>query len=360
MKSVAVFGGYGTFGRLVCRELAGLGIPVVVVGRDRQRARALADTLGAGHDALAADARDARSCRAALAGRSVGVLCAGPFHELGEAFLEACLQERCHYVDIADDRQYVARVRAWGARFAGHGLVAATGCSSLPGISGALALAASEGRTVPPGHARVLLFIGHDNPKGRGAVQSLLEVVGQPFTTPQGRRVVFRGRTQATLPPPFGTRSFYDLDSPEYDLLPGLVGVSAVTVKVGFEWDVVNRAFALLARLPPRVRRASAALLARAGGMAPRFGSSGGAVLTELSGNGADAPRDGHRSWAAAVARRDGQRMAALPCALAAARLTGASGARAPMAGAVTAYELIGATPLLRALEGAGFEVLVG
>ena len=136
MNPVVVFGGYGTFGSHVARELARLGHVVTVAGRDGDQARAAAAALGPRHRGLAADATDPQSCRQALAGQSVAVSCAGPFSGLGEGLLETCLAMRCHYADIADDRAYAARVRGWDERFRAAGLTAAYGCSSLPGLSG--------------------------------------------------------------------------------------------------------------------------------------------------------------------------------------------------------------------------------
>ncbi|HSB60416.1 MAG TPA: saccharopine dehydrogenase NADP-binding domain-containing protein, partial [Vicinamibacteria bacterium] len=159
--SAAVFGGYGVFGSQVARELARLKVMVTVAGRDRARAETLAAALGPGHRWVAADATDAASCRAALAGASVAVHCAGPFSELGTALHAACLEAGVHAVDIADDRRHAAAVRSLGPRFRERGLAAVWGASSLPGLSGALAtLAGGDGP--PPDAARVVLFIGND------------------------------------------------------------------------------------------------------------------------------------------------------------------------------------------------------
>src|SRR5262245_30943756 len=100
--SVIVFGGYGTFGALVARELAEKGIRVTIAGRERSRAEALARTLGPEHSGTRADLHDARSYREALAGHQVAVNCAGPFQSLDATLLEACLDASCHYADIAD------------------------------------------------------------------------------------------------------------------------------------------------------------------------------------------------------------------------------------------------------------------
>ena len=63
---------------------------------------------------------------------------------------------------------------------------------------------------------------------------------------------------------------------------------------------------------------------------------------------------DGSVRRAALVGRRDGQRMAALPCALVARELCNAAKVRP---GTTTAYDFLGARPLLARLVDAGFEL---
>jgi hypothetical protein len=350
MKPVLVFGGYGTFGAHVCRELAARGVPLTVAGRDGARAEAFARTLGRGCRGLAADVSGSDSCRAALRGHGVAVSCAGPFHSQGAALLEACLEAGCHYADIADDRAYTALVRSRGERLGARGLAAVYGCSSLPGISGALALAARPGAGAVR-RVRVTLFIGNHNPKGEAAVRSLLGGLGRPIPAPQGVLRGFRDREVVPLPEPFGRRGVFNFDSPEYDLFPALLGAGSVSVKVGFELRLATYACALLAVLGSGYGARTARLLGGPVRLLGRLGCSGGAVMTELFLAGGAVRR------ATLLGRRDGQRMAALPCALAAQAL---SQGRAPVRGAVTAYAFLGAAPLLDALVAAGFELHLG
>ena len=74
--------------------------------------------------------------------------------------LEACIAARCHYVDLAEERPWNALVRQLGPRLQAANLTAVHGASSLPGISGALAMIARESctspiaaRVTPPGPA---------------------------------------------------------------------------------------------------------------------------------------------------------------------------------------------------------------
>src|SRR5262249_19941721 len=155
-------------------------------------------------------------CAAALVGRSIVAQCAGPFDRLGSALLDACLDAGCHYVDMADDRRYVASVCARGESFRNRGLAAVFGCSSLPGLSGALARLAGEGKAGVPDRARVPLFIGNDNPKGSAAIRSLVRGLGRPFEAPQGTLRGFRDREVVHLPAPFGPRGVFNVESPDY------------------------------------------------------------------------------------------------------------------------------------------------
>jgi hypothetical protein len=350
MKHAVVFGGYGVFGSHVARELVKRGIKVVIVGRDRQRAEAFTKSLGPVHDAAVADLSDFASCRRLLSEDCVAVNCAGPFRSQNTALLDACLQAGSHYVDIADDRAYVQTVRSYGERFRERGLVAAYGCSSLPGISGALALAACDGIAEKPRHSRITLFIGNRNPKGLAAVSSLVCGLGRPINAPQGTLRGFHDRKVVALPWPFGRRGVFNFDAPDYDLFPGLIGVQSVVVKVGFELRSTTYTMALLAKLRANWTPRAARTLALAGKPLQWLGSSGGAVMTELFWP------DGTARSAAICGPHDGQRMAALPCAVVAQSLCTD---QQSMHGSFTAYELCGGKSLLQQLETEGFQLTV-
>jgi Saccharopine dehydrogenase NADP binding domain len=348
MATAVVFGGYGTFGGIVARELAKQGILVTVAGRDGARAEFFAESLGPVHRGLAADVTNPDSCRASLQNQTVAVNCAGPFGPFADTLLEACLDRGCHYVDIADDRDYCRLVRGKNEFFEHKSLAAVYGCSSLPAISGALALSVLRDVEMKPERVRVTLLIGNNNPKGRAAIASLVHGLGKPIQAPQGIIRGFRNREVAPLPPPFDRRAVFNFDSPEYDLFPELLGVQSVAVKVGFEFRPANYAFALLATLGLNFGTKTTNIFAWLGNHAPRFGTSGAAIMTELFFS------NGSSRQATMLAREDGQRMAALPCALAAREIC-----REPAKkfGTMTAYEFLGAPALLDGLTQEGFEL---
>jgi hypothetical protein len=342
---IAVFGGYGTFGAHASRALAAAGIPLRIAGRDGERARTFAAGLSGVHEGVAADASDPASCARALDGVRVAVSCAGPFSALGTALPESCLSAGVHYVDIADDRTWHSRLRSWDGRFRERDLMAAVGCSSLPGISGALAVLVAK-RLPAVEKARVTLFIGNRNPKGEAAIRSARAQLGRIFPAPQGLLRGLAGREIVKLPPPFGARAVHDWESPELDLFPLLLGAREVRVKVGFESGLANSSAAALARLGPRVGGALLGAFTPIARVLSRFGHSGGFVKVELWTPG------GATASAALGGARDGQRMAALPAAFVAQDLyEGRVAAR----GVVTAWEALGAETLTGRLIEAGY-----
>ncbi|MFP5287383.1 MAG: hypothetical protein ACLGI9_16725, partial [Thermoanaerobaculia bacterium] len=310
-------------------------------------ARDLATSLGPRHEGIAANVDDPASCARALEGVRVAINCSGPFSALTLALPEACLASDVHYADIADDRGWFSRLRALDTPFRERGLALACGCSSLPGISGALALLAAR-RLPEVRRARVTLFIGNRNPKGEAAVRAAAAQLGRSFQAPQGTLEGFRGGETVDLPPPFGRRAVYDWESPELDLFPSLLGARDVRVKVGFEARAATASFAALARLAPSLGSRLALALAPAGRLLSGFGHSGGVVQVDLWGP------DGARATASLGGPEAGQRMAALPAAFVAQGLANGS---VTARGFITAYEALGARELVDRLAAKGYRL---
>jgi Saccharopine dehydrogenase NADP binding domain len=352
VKPVLIIGGYGTFGSQAAKALAKRGITVLIAGRDGRQAEEFARALDPGHRGLSIDLRQRHAVSQALRNQPVVVNCAGPFQRLDPTLLETCLESGCHYADIADDRHYCALVRQYGERFASAKLAAVYGCSSLPGISGALGLKLQQETELPrdggPWACGVTLFIGNDNPKGLAAVSSLVEGLGKPIRAPQGTLRGFHGREVVPLPAPFGRRVVFNFDSPEYDLFPLLFGARNVRVKVGFELTFGSYVMHLLARFGSHYSAHNAKWITRSCKFLRGWGCSGGAVMTEFLF------ADGVTRRAAILSRTEGQRMAAWPCVLVAEALARSEPIRT---GASTAYEFLGAEPLLTQMVMAGFEL---
>jgi len=349
-SDVIVFGGYGIFGSHVVRELALAGLQVTIAGRNRRQAEAAAHrTLGDAARGIQADLTDFADCRSAIEGHRVVVNAAGPFCSFASTLIDACLATGCHHVDLADDRDYVAELRKRSSEFARAELCAAYGCSSLPGISGAVATRIIREVDVPIDHARITLFIGNRNPKGGGAVRSAAASIGKTIAAPQGSLVAFGDPERVPLFQPYGKRRTLNFNSPDYDLLPAHIGLRSLSVKVGFELSMVTSAFGFAARYAPGLGRRLFPALVPCSKLFSGWGSSGGQVMVELFSGGSPIRRG------AVVARSRGQRMAALPAVYAAKQLCDPD---STSVGAVSAYDLLGARKLVDMLVADGYEFL--
>lgn len=106
---VLLIGAGGYFGRLLAEELARLpDCSIVATGRGGVPAPA-------GLPFVRADLAGARSVERALDGAQAAICAAGPFGGLPPTLARACLARGVHYADLADDRGFVARVRALAA-----------------------------------------------------------------------------------------------------------------------------------------------------------------------------------------------------------------------------------------------------
>lgn len=368
--SVAIFGGYGVFGARVARSLAARGAGCLrIIGRQQPEADRLAAELNAAaaqgtpgpHCGQEADWTDADRCRRAIGDAAVVVNCAGPFTEFRSLLLERCLELGRHYVDIGEGREHARGIAAWSSRFADKGLIAAYGCSSLPTVSCSLLWAAAEGLDDLPalGHEiaslRCVLYIGHDNPKGWGAVNGAAHQIGKPIETPQGTLYGFRDPASLDLPAPAGRKVARNYNSPEYDLAPRIVRLAAgasIRVQVGFELPLVNGLFGAAARLAPTCGRRLLPLLASASSFTRQLGSSAGAVFCEVGDI-----RGRHRQLVA-WAPEDGQRLAALPAVFAVERILAVANRDEQLPPGVWAgFELLGAAELLRKLHAEGITI---
>src|SRR5690349_14931343 len=104
-RKVVILGGYGTFGRHVAEHLSAVpDVRLTIAGRHPDRGSQLAASLGAG--LCRCDADDPASLRGAVEGAWLVINTSGPFRAGNYSAPLACIAAGCHYVDLADGRDY--------------------------------------------------------------------------------------------------------------------------------------------------------------------------------------------------------------------------------------------------------------
>jgi hypothetical protein len=140
---VLIIGGYGTFGGRLARRLAvDPRIELVVAGRNRAKAEAFVSRLASKSAQAAVFDRDADAVRQLLnIAPHVVVDASGPFQSYGTdryRIAKAAIDAGMHYLDLADDRDFVIGINDLNERALQRQVFAISGASTSPALTGAI------------------------------------------------------------------------------------------------------------------------------------------------------------------------------------------------------------------------------
>lgn len=327
MKEILVIGGYGGFGGRVARRLAEAGFAVTVAGRSAAKAEAFCAlypqlalrplALARGHG---------------LGGETpwLAVDAAGPFQEIDYRLPEACIAAGCHYLDLADGRDFVRGIGVLDAAARAAGVVLISGASSLPALSIAVCdrLAFGLGRI---GAIDAALSASNRGTGGRSVTRAILSYAGRPVRLWRGQawregfgwqelgRIVFRVPGSAPL-----RRRVAICEVPDLDLLPvRYPGRPAARFRAGTELDLENIGLWLLSWLVRwrwlRSLRPLTGLLVRVRRALGWIGGARSAMRVEVKGWRGETAVS--RAWTLLAERGDGPWIPALTVALLATKL---------------------------------------
>jgi saccharopine dehydrogenase-like NADP-dependent oxidoreductase len=140
-QTVLVLGGYGFFGHRICAALArNQALRVLIAGRDITRATTAAHSLGLPPEQAVCLNAQAPDLAGYLRRLQVDILIhtAGPFQGQDYTVARAAIEAGCHYIDLADGREFVAGITALDIAAKERGLTITSGASSVPALSSAL------------------------------------------------------------------------------------------------------------------------------------------------------------------------------------------------------------------------------
>ncbi|KPL54040.1 hypothetical protein ABB55_18990 [Prosthecomicrobium hirschii] len=261
-RRVLVIGGSGAFGsRLVERLLATTDFVVVIAGRDKARIERAARELSGLHPGFAVEpvVLDTATLTADdLKGLRLWAVvdAAGPWQGATPRVAEAAIDAGCHYVDLADARDFVRTIPPLDARARRAGVVVLTGASSTPGLSNAVLdrMTRNWGKVETVFAA---IASGNRAPRGKAVIRAILSWAGRPVRVfensvwqerpgwdwPQAIRIEGLGRRWVSL-----------AETPDLDLLAHRYRPTRAAVfKAGLELPVLHFglwALAQWARLP--------------------------------------------------------------------------------------------------------------
>jgi len=341
-RKVLVIGGTGYFGRLLIDDLLrNTDCDLTVSSRNCISSNR--------YETVVADLWDPDSLERALTGMNIVICTAGPFQRLPSTLAELCLRGGIHYIDLADDRGFVQRVRSLVTQRENLTNAVCTGWSTVPALSGLLAGIASD-RMKSLHSVHIHLAPGNRGARQTGTIASLMHSVGQSFVIwrdGKPERVVgWSDPRDFVFPSPVGKRRGYLVDVPDHEIFPRLFAADTVEFRVGSELKILNRCLSLLRRT--RLNWASwSSLLQRGLGLFGWMGHDWGAIGVEVSG--------AVRRRAYIVADSRAERIAVLPASVMAARLL----ADVPYRGLVSYRDWLSGEQLRAECEKRGFRLVV-
>jgi saccharopine dehydrogenase-like NADP-dependent oxidoreductase len=243
IHTILVMGGYGFFGTRICGALAkNPAIHLLIAGRSSDNSRRLAQHLGlTGDQAARIDAKSPRLAEF-LKEMRVGTVVhtAGPFQGQEYTVARASIEAGCHYIDLADGRQFVAGIGSLDAAAKDRGLTVTSGASSVPALSSAVVdRYISEFERLDS--IRIGISSGARAP-GIATVRGVFSYAGKPIKTLRDGSWTtafgWLGLERHQFPPPLGRRWLGACDVPDLDLLPGRYPTAkTVTFQAGFASD---------------------------------------------------------------------------------------------------------------------------
>lgn len=358
MKRVLVLGGYGNFGSAIARSLApDPDIQLLIAGRSLERAAALASSLGAANSAEAYPVDLHSTLESCLrdAAPDIVVHTVGPFQGQSYAVAEACIRKRCHYVDLADGRAFVAGVGALDNSARDANVLVVSGASSVPCLTAAIIdealLRFSRIEEIDYG-----ISAAQQTNRGLATASSVLSYIGRPFTTLRNgalKTVYGWQDLHAERYPELGLRLFGNCDVPDLELFPARYPtLRNIRFGAGHEVKLLHIATWLLSwgvrtGLLPPLERYSKPLL-KCSSFFDRFSAGRSGFHMHLRGQGLSGkPRTEHFSI---IARQgNGPFIPCMPAILLAKRL---ARGKLTQRGARPCLDLIRLDELLQGLEG--------
>lgn len=184
-KRVLIIGGYGNFGSFIARRLArDDNVQLIIAGRSLSNAKNFASSLYAQRSAEAGqlDINAGLSASLALLKPDIVIHTSGPFQSQGYEVANACIECGCHYIDLADGREFVAGIVELDHRARGKGVLVVSGASSVPCLTSALV---DHYQTLFDSieHLDYGITTAQKTNRGLATTAAILGYVGKPFTT---------------------------------------------------------------------------------------------------------------------------------------------------------------------------------
>lgn len=244
-NKVLILGGYGNFGRRIAARLVYYHIPIIVAGRhvhvaDEVKAEIIKKYPDADIETAAIDIQENFENHLRMLKPYIVINTCGPFQSRNYDVARCCIQERVHYIDLADGRDFVCGISTLEALAKANQVCVISGASTVPGLSSAVLMHYQQ-QFSSIASLRYGITPGQRAPIGIATAQSILSYLGRPIKTLSGPIIRYGWQNlYRQAYPEIGHRWMSNCDIPDLDLFLQYYHIPDIQFSAGMENSLVH------------------------------------------------------------------------------------------------------------------------
>jgi len=250
MKRVLLLGGYGNFGKRISESLCLLtNVTLFICGRNKAKSQYLVESLkkisAADLKAISLDIYS-ETFEQFLVDLKLDLVIhtSGPFQGQDHRVAQASINAGAHYIDLADDRDFVCGINSLDEIAKSKNLLVVSGASSVPGLSSTVIDHFKEQFTEIES-IDMAIAPGNKAERGEATIRGILSYTGHPFKVFKNGQwqdsYGWMDSKQADMGNQIGKRWLANVDVPDLALFPDRYQVKQrVTFQAGLEVSILH------------------------------------------------------------------------------------------------------------------------
>jgi hypothetical protein len=242
MKKILILGGYGNFGWRISRALAKANIPIVICGRNKQKAKNLANELqnkfsNSNIEISCFDVNKELKKQLKLQKPLAVINTCGPFQNSDYQAAQNCIDAKVHYIDLSDAREFVNNITSLDKSAKSNNALVISGASTVPGLSSAV-LEEFKDKFLSIDSLIFGIAPGQKAPRGLATTKAILSYVGRKIKPSSGvyQKDIYGWQDLYRQDyPQIGKRWMANCEIPDLDLLPKNYNIKSIRFSAGME-----------------------------------------------------------------------------------------------------------------------------
>ena len=306
-KTIVILGGYGNFGKRIAKhfiedtQVNDLDLDIYIVGRDQYKAQTFCMSNNSLENIkyipLKLDVFE--SCfkeKLKAITPDIVIHTSGPFQSQESFVASICIDIKCHYIDLADDRRFVCDISSLDMKAKENDVLIVSGASSVPGVStSVVAKLAEQFKEIEK--IDIAIAPGNKAERGFATLKGILSYTGKAFKVFRNSKWTdaygWMDSSSIDFKHSIGKRKLANVDVPDLEIFPKeYPTIKTVSFQAGLELSWLHNFMVLMAKVSKlnwvKNWDRYTSLIYFIACKLEGFGSADGAMRIEMQGIGLD------------------------------------------------------------------------